>query len=167
MTPRHVISAALMRQHREICGAVEIFIRKLEVGDIQTDLIAAMLDALRRHIYLEEVFLFPPLREAGISTPIVAMMREHGQLWATMESLSELLSDPDDSPRLRAACNRLLEQLHRHSFKEEPVIYLHANYDLPASTREELTTFILTGRIPEGWVCQQATSRNSTHRRLR
>lgn len=154
--PRHVISVALMRKRREISAAIELFIEKLEDGSMQTELIVAMLDALRQHIYLEEVFLFPPIRETGIVMPVVAMMREHGQLWATMENLTQLLTDPEDSPRLKAACNQLLDQLHKHNFKEEPVIYLHANYDLPASTSAELTRFVVTGRVPEGWVCQQA-----------
>lgn len=147
-----------MRQHREIGAAIEFFIETLEGGSMQTELIAAMLEVLRRHIYLEEVFLFPPIREAGIVMPIVVMMREHGQLWATMESLTQLLTDPEDSPRLKATCNQLLEQLRNHNFKEEPAIYLHANHDLPASTSADLTRFVDTGRIPEGWVCQQAKS---------
>ncbi len=155
---RHLIAAALMRQHREIGAAIEVFIEKLEDGSMQTELMGVMLEALRGHIYLEEVFLFPPIREAGIVMPIVVMMREHGQLWATMESLTQLLTDPEDSPRLKATCNQLLDQLHKHSFKEEPAIYLHANYDLPASTSAELTRFVDTGRVPEGWICQQAKS---------
>lgn len=123
---------------------------------MQTDLMAVMLEALRQHIYLEEVFLFPPIREAGIVMPIVGMMREHGQLWATMEHLAELLTDPEDSPRLKVTCDQLLDQLHKHSFNEEPAIYLHANYDLPATTNAELTRFVATGRLPERWKCQQA-----------
>jgi regulator of cell morphogenesis and NO signaling len=155
---RHPISAALMRQHREIGAAIEFFIEKLEGGSTQTELVAAMLEALRRHIYLEEVFLFPPIREAGIVVPIIAMMREHGQLWATMESLTQLLTELEDSPRLKATCTQLLDQLHKHSFTEEPAIYLHANYELSASTSEELTRFVVTGRLPEGWICQRAKS---------
>jgi regulator of cell morphogenesis and NO signaling len=153
---RHVISTALMRQHREIGAAIGLFIELLEAGRMQTELMAATLEALRRHIYLEEVFLFPPIRDAGIVMPILGMLREHGQLWATMESLAELLTDPEDSPRRKAACHQLLDQLHTHSFNEEPAIYLHANYELPASTNAELARFVATGRLPEGWKCQEA-----------
>ena len=155
---RHVISAALMRRHREIGAAIDFFIEKLDGGRLQIELMAALLQALRRHIYLEEVFLFPPIREAGIVMPIVMMMREHGQLWAMMENLTQLLDDPLDSPRLKASCDQLLDQLHKHNFKQEPSIYLHANYELPASTSADLTKFVVTGRVPEGWVCQQAKS---------
>lgn len=153
---REVISAALMRRHREIGAAIESFIEKLDGGSMRPDLLAATLEALRGHIYLEEVFLFPPIRETGIATPIFAMVREHGELWETMETLTQLLTDPEDSPRLEATCEQLLDQLHKHSFNEEPVIYLHTNYELPAATRAELTRFVATGRVPEGWVCQEA-----------
>ncbi|ORA20383.1 hemerythrin domain-containing protein [Mycobacterium arosiense] len=155
---RRLNLAALLRQHREIGAAIQSFIAKLEAGGMQTELVTAMLDALRQHIYLEEVFLFPPLRDAGIMMPIVVMTREHGQLWETMENLSQLLDDPADGPPLEAMCDRLLGQLRAHSFNEEPAIYLHANYDLPASTSAELTRFVATGRLPEGWKCRQAKS---------
>jgi hemerythrin-like domain-containing protein len=145
-----------MRQHREIGAAIATFIEILQRGSLRTSQVAAMLEVLRRHIYVEEVFLFPAIREAGIVIPIVAMMREHGQLWATMESLTQLLTEPEDSPRLKAACTQLLDQLHKHSFNEEPAIYLHANYEFSSSTSAELTRFVATGRLPEGWTCQQA-----------
>lgn len=154
-----MISAALLRKHREIDSAIKLFIERLEAGSMQTELVAATLEMLRQHIYLEEVFLFPPIREAGIVMPILGMMREHGQLWATMERAAELLTDPEEGPRLKATCGQLLDQLHTHSFNEEPAIYLHANYALPASTSAELTRFAATGRLPEGWKCQEATSR--------
>jgi hemerythrin-like domain-containing protein len=152
------LSAELTREHREIDDAIETFIEKLDGGSVQAELMTDTLEALRRHIYLEEVFLFPPLREAGIVMPIFVMMREHGQLWHTMGELAELLADGNDSQRLRDTCRQLLDQLHQHNSKEEPVIYPNADTDLPPHTSAELTRFIETGRTPEGWVCQQANA---------
>ena len=152
------LSAELTREHREIDNAIEAFIEKLDRGSVQAELMTDTLEALRRHIYLEEVFLFPPLREAGIVMPIFVMMREHGQLWHTMGELAELLADGNDSQRLRDTCRQLLDQLHQHNSKEEPVIYPNADADLPPHTSAELTRFIETGRTPEGWVCQQANA---------
>lgn len=154
--PDRVLSAELMRQHREIGAAIECFVEKLDGGDRQPELLRATMDALRRHIYLEETFLFPPIRKAGIMMPVFVMMREHGELWRTMEALTRLLADRTGGPLLDATCNQLLDQLHGHNFKEEPVVYLHADYDLPAPTSAQLTRFVVTGRIPDGWVCQQA-----------
>ncbi|BBY37965.1 hemerythrin [Mycobacterium mantenii] len=159
--PGEVLSAALMRQHREVNAEIELFIEKLGADGLQPELLTSMLEALRRHIYLEEVFVFPPIRETGIVMPIFVMMREHGQLWRTMETLAPLLADGRDSLRLKDTCNQLLDQLHRHNFKEEPLVYLHADYHLPAPTSAELSRFLVTGCIPDGWVCQQAGTKRS------
>lgn len=156
-----VLSAELMRQHREIGTAIECLIAELDGGDPQPESLRATLDALRRHIYLEETFLFPPIRKAGIMMPIFVMMREHGELWRTMETLTQLLADGTDTRRLADSRGQLLDQLHGHDFKVEPVIYLHADCDLPAPTSAQLTRFVVTGRIPDGWVCQQASRKRA------
>ncbi len=156
---RLVLSAALEREHCEIDREIETFIQKLDSGSVQTDALTAALEALRRHIYLEETFVFPPIREAGMTMPIFVMMREHGQLWQTMDTLTHLLAEGDDTRRLELTCHHLLDQLHRHNTKEEPIIYPHADTDLPPHTSAELTRFIRTGRAPEGWVCRQAGAR--------
>ncbi len=90
------LSAELTREHREIDAALQAFIEKLDCGSVQTESLTGTLEALRRHIYLEEVFLFPPLRDAGVVMPIFVMMREHGQLWQTMDALTDLLADGHD-----------------------------------------------------------------------
>lgn len=154
--PSPTLAAELTREHREIDVAIETFIEKLDRGGTQHELLTGTLEALRRHIYLEEVFLFPPLRDAGIVMPIFVMMREHGQLWRTMDELTDLLADGKDSGRLRDTCAQLLDQLHQHNSKEEPVIYPSADTELPPQTSAELSRFIETGRAPDGWVCQHA-----------
>ncbi|OBH37635.1 hemerythrin [Mycobacterium intracellulare] len=152
------LSAELTREHHEIDDAIETFIEKLDCGSVQRELMTDTLEALRRHIYLEEVFLFPPLREGGMVMPIFVMMREHGQLWHTMATLTDLLAAGDDSQRLRDTCKQLLDQLQQHNSKEEPVIYPSADTDLPSHTSAELARFIETGRTPDGWECQQANA---------
>lgn len=152
------LSAELTREHREIDDEIEAFIEKLDCGSLQRELLTDTLEALRRHIYPEEVFLFPPLRDAGIVMPIFVMMREHGQLWHTMDALTHLLADGKDTQRLRDTCTQLLDQLQQHNSKEEPVIYPNADTGLPPQTSAELTRFIETGRTPEGWVGQQANA---------
>lgn len=159
--PDRVLSAELMRQHREIGTAIECFIEALDGGNRQPELLRATIDGLRRHIYLEEIFLFPPIRKAGIMMPVFVMMREHGELWRTMETLTQLLAAGTGSPRLEDTCEQLLDQIHRHNFKVEPVVYLHTDYDLPAPTSAQLNRFVVTGRIPDGWVCQQAGTKRA------
>jgi regulator of cell morphogenesis and NO signaling len=156
--PGLTLSAALEREHREIDTGIETFIEKLECGSVQPELLTTALEALRRHIYLEEAILFPPIRAAGMVMPIFVMMREHGQLWRTMDTLTDLLADGNDERALADTSGQLLDQLHQHNSEEEPIIYPHADTDLPAHTSAELTRFIKTGRTPDGWVCQQASA---------
>ncbi len=151
-----VLSVVLEREHHEIDSGITTFIEKLDGGWVQPEPLSAALEALRRHIYLEEIILFPPIREAGLTMPIFVMMREHGELWRTMGALTDLLADGADSEQLRDTCRQLLGQLEQHNSKEEPIIYPHADTDLPAQVSAELARFIETGRTPDGWVCQQA-----------
>lgn len=151
-----VLSVVLERQHREIDSGIETFIEKLNAGGLQPEPLTPVLEALRRHIYLEEAILFPPIREAGMVMPTFVMMREHGELWRTMDILSTLLADRVDDEQVRDTCRQLLAQLHQHNSKEEPVIYPHADTDLPPQVSAEAARFIRTGCIPDGWICQHA-----------
>jgi regulator of cell morphogenesis and NO signaling len=155
MTDRD-ISVVLEREHHEIDRGVEAFIAMLDGGHVQVERLNAAMDALRRHIYLEETLLFPPIREAGMAMPIFVMMREHGELWRTIGSLNDLLVDGAGVGPLRNICYRLLGQLKQHNSKEEPIIYHRADAELPAQVGAELARFIEAGTIPDGWVCQDA-----------
>lgn len=150
------LSAALEREHHEIDAGIKTFIDHLAEGTLQPVPLVNALQALQRHIYLEEVLLFPPLREAGLAMPIFVMMREHGQLWRITETLMGFVDAGADSGRVLHVCRDLLAELDQHNMKEEPVIYPHADTDLPAQTRTELARFIEDGRTPQGWVCQHA-----------
>ena len=154
--PEEAPSAVLEREHREIDSGIVTFIENLARGSLQPEPLTAALEALRRHIYVEEVFLFPPLRDTRLVMPVFVMMREHGELWRTMDTLTDQLAAGTDSERLLDTCCHLLSQLEQHNSKEEPVIYPHADTDLPPQVSAELLRFIQTGRIPDGWVCQQA-----------
>lgn len=154
--PSGVLSATLERAHHEIDSGIEAFIEKLDGDCVQPEPLSAALDALRRHIYLEEAILFPPIRELGMTMPIFVMMREHGEMWRTMGVLTDLLVEGADREQLRDTCLRLLDRLEQHNAKEEPIIYPHADTDLPAHVSAELARFIEIGRTPDGWVCQQA-----------
>lgn len=154
--PDETLSVVLEREHHEIDRGIEAFIDKLAGGCVQPEPLSAAVEALRRHIYLEETFLFPPIREAGMVMPILVMLREHGELWRTMGVLADLLADRADSEQLRDTCHQLLAQLEQHNSKEEPIIYPHADTDLPPQVSAELARFIETGRRPDGWICQQA-----------
>ncbi len=153
MTETVKLSTLLEREHRDIDAGIEEF-RDGERVDPAP--LTRALAALRRHIYLEEEFLFPGLKPAGLMAPIFVMLREHGELWQTMDRLeSELASSPGEDKTV-TICKELLEQLDQHNSKEEPIIYPQADTALAPETEERLRHFLDAGKIPDGWVCERA-----------
>lgn len=63
------LSAALEHEHRDIDGGIEEHAAQLRTGSADPAPIVRAMAGLRRHIYLEEEFIFPPLREAGMMMP--------------------------------------------------------------------------------------------------
>lgn len=151
------LRAALEREHREIDRAIETYLASIVEGERRAQSLAGGMHALRRHIFLEEEFLFPPLRAAGFVAPIFVMLREHGELWRTMDSIEAALA-AETADSLVPECRWLLAQLEKHNSKEEPIIYPHADKVLGAPASAELRTFLESGRMPEDWVCAQAAA---------
>jgi regulator of cell morphogenesis and NO signaling len=149
---RPTLRAVLEREHHEIDADID---RVLE-DPTATDSLARAFTALRRHIYLEEEYLFPPLRAGGLMAPVLVMLREHGDLWAALDEIDELVatgaSGPDLAPRLES----LLDLLDQHNAKEEPIVYAAADQTLDADTVAEINQLVETSTLPDGWVCQQA-----------
>lgn len=154
--PATTLGAALEREHRDIDGGIEEFIAHSTDGAGDPAPLVRAMTGLRRHIYLEEEFLFPPLKAAGMMMPIFVMLREHGQLWATMAGLDEALAEPVDAAAVAAARDVLTTQLAAHNGKEEPIIYPYADTGLSEPTSVQLREFLATGLTPPGWVCHAA-----------
>jgi hemerythrin-like domain-containing protein len=151
------LADALEREHREIDGGIEEYTAALDRGDADTTPLLRAMGGLRRHIYLEEEFLFPPLKEAGMTMPIFVMLREHGELWDTMDGLDALLTATTASGALQDACRELLAKLDSHNSKEEPIIYPQADAVLEPEANGRLHAFLAEGRMPEGWRCEKAS----------
>jgi iron-sulfur cluster repair protein YtfE (RIC family) len=149
------LTQALEHEHHEIDAGIETFLEGLALGESRAGDLARAIDALRRHIYLEEEFLFPPLRAAGMLPPVLVMLREHGEIWRSLDAI--LAMDPDaDGVGARERCGELLSQLASHNAKEEPIIYPQGDAVLSDEAKRELHTCIDEGRTPDGWVCAQA-----------
>src|SRR5690606_25892344 len=117
------LAAAFTREHQQIDAGIEEYL----AGSSSTHepmrraqpLLTAM-EALRRHIYLEEEIVFPPLPQGPLMMPLMVMCREHGELWRRMEDLSVILEgDSADTARMETACAELLVLLDTHNSKEE------------------------------------------------
>lgn len=152
-----VLSEELTHEHREIDAGIEAFVAGLGNGEVNPEPLTKAFADLRRHIWLEEEFLFPPLRQAGLMMPVMVMLREHGELWQAMAAIDELVAaGSTDHEQVRGHCTTILSQLNEHNTKEEPIIYPHAETDLSEDAAAELIDFWKTGELPPGWVCQQA-----------
>jgi regulator of cell morphogenesis and NO signaling len=159
------LQEALTHEHHEVDAAIEAFVASLEEGTVDEPGLQRTLTALRRHIYLEEEVVFPPVQRAGLVMPVLVMLREHGKLWRTMDRLESLVADlrgdvPAVEPARRtevlAACRDLLSQLDGHNAKEEPIVYPHVGSDLSAAEQATLAELLESGTTPDGWTCQRA-----------
>ncbi len=144
------LAAALEREHHDIDEGIAAFTAAL--GDPGP--LTRAIWALRRHIYLEEEFLFPLLGEAepGLRAPVLVMLREHAQIWAALDALEH---EPAPGAAL-VLCRQLTVRLLHHNLKEERVLYPRADHALPPPTAARLRAFIGSGELPEGWVCAKA-----------
>ena len=150
------LGAALEREHREIDQAIESYISGSTAGENPVEPLVVAIRALRRHIYLEEAFLFPPLRDAGLMAPVFVMLREHGQMWKTMDALDSTVRSGTSHASVLDSCYALAGQLRAHNPKEEQILYPLADTALTASANAALEAFIASGQTPEGWVCEGA-----------
>jgi regulator of cell morphogenesis and NO signaling len=147
-----IVRAALEHEHREIDRSIEDFIADRSRPADATAQLRRALAELRRHIYVEEEFLFPPLRAAGMLGPVLVMLSEHRDLWRTMTELERGLADGATRAEVEGTARTLLAQLDRHNSKEEPIIYGQADALLPVEDRTELRDR-LADDMPAGWAC--------------
>jgi iron-sulfur cluster repair protein YtfE (RIC family) len=147
------LADALEREHHEIDRGIEAFAAGPVTRDRDAEPLRAAIRALRRHIYLEEEFLFPPLREAGLVAPVFVMLREHAQMWTTLDALEREL---DTGAAGLTLCHQLIIQLQHHNTKEEKILYPQADQVLTASASTRLKAFLAAGELPTGWVCAKA-----------
>ncbi|WP_205719044.1 hemerythrin domain-containing protein [Actinomadura geliboluensis] len=146
------LAAALEREHHEIDEGIEVFTADPVAGERDREPLARAVRALRRHIYLEEELLFPALHAAGLMAPVLVMLREHGEMWGTLDALDDA---PDDDAAL-TLCRRLNVQLLHHNMKEEKILYPELERVVPEPQEERLRAFLQTGEMPADWVCVRA-----------
>jgi iron-sulfur cluster repair protein YtfE (RIC family) len=149
------LAVALEREHRQVDAGLSVFLTELDAGRVDADRLETVLEALRRHIYLEERILFPPIRHGGMAMPVAVMMTEHGTIWRAMDALTACVS-AGDSDRIGVAGRHLLDHLAEHNAKEEDVIYPAAGTGLEPEQAAELADFIATGLMPDFWECLEA-----------
>lgn len=150
------LAAALEQEHHDIDAGIAAFTAGLASEDRGRQSLARAIQALRRHIYLEEEFLFPLLHaaEPGLVAPVLVMLREHAQLWRTLDSLAHELTASTGAEL--PLCRQLTAQLLHHNLKEEKILYPRADEVLTAPAATRLRAFLASGDLPGGWVCLRA-----------
>lgn len=149
------VDAALEREHREIDAGITGFSSEELSSEERRGGLRRAIDALRRHIYLEEEFLFPPM-QADLAIPTMVMLREHGEIWRSLDEIEAQLDRDDSEDSMLPACRRLMILLASHNGKEEPIFYANADEALSPDEGSELKGKIDSARMPLGWTCRQA-----------
>ena len=148
------LTDALEREHHEIDAGLEAFGEALARGRVAAEAFGPAADALRRHIYLEEEHLFPPLRARGLFGPITVMIREHADIWPLLDVIEAGIADGAPAEAMGETFRQLTSLLEEHNFKEERIVYPSADQSLPEAEAAEMHTLIEDASMPEGWRCQ-------------
>lgn len=150
------LGAALEREHHEIDAGIEGFSSDGLNDDERVASLKRAIDALRRHIFLEEEYLFPPMQK-DLAIPTMVMLREHGEIWRSLDGIEAQLERDRSEDSLQEACRQLLVQLDQHNSKEEPIFYEVADSTLSTAENSVLKDLLEDSEMPEGWVCRKAT----------
>lgn len=151
-----MLASALEQEHRDIDAGIEAYTAARDQGGDDVPALRRAMGALRRHIYLEEEFIFPTLKAGGLMAPVWVMLREHGEMWAVLDRIDAGLDDGATADAIATDCKTLLELTEAHNEKEEPVIYPHVDSALDDDAQSRLWTFLDSGSTPDGWVCERA-----------
>jgi regulator of cell morphogenesis and NO signaling len=145
------ISAALEEEHRQFDEELATFRAGLVDGKWLT---LPGAQTLRRHIYLEEEFLFPELRRSGLEAPVMVMVREHGEIWSVLDTIEDAAAAAMDTTLAREACDRLSDLLAEHNLKEERILYPAADRLISPESAASLRTAVKSASLPPEWQCE-------------
>lgn len=151
---------ALELEHGEIDRDIDRYLTTSNEGGRDDASLLRAITALRRHIYIEEEFLFPALPDPALAAPTFVMLREHGQMWQLLDSLEhEIRRSDGDGAEATQLCRQLIVQLQHHNRKEERIIYAAAAATVAPEASGRISQHSRSTReAPLGWVCVKARS---------
>lgn len=145
--------ALLTEQHHIIDAGIE----GLVDGSGSRQELADAIYLLRRHIYVEEEYLFPALaKKARFSMALAQMKYEHGDMWPHLEKAVALLQDNAPLDDLFEPAKELMELLQVHNLKEEEALYSTADLYVEDDNNPPLADLFESNDIPDGWQCLRA-----------
>lgn len=146
------LTEAFEDEHHRIDTGIADFVDSVESGRPDAEALYVALEDLRRHIYLEEDHLFPPVRSGALTAALMVMVHEHGVIWRLMDAAEDAVAA--DPVAAAAHCRQLLTVLADHNMKEEPVVYPEADRTLLGPEAAELLDLLETETLPGGWICE-------------
>ncbi len=149
------LHAVLAEDFPDIERAICDFLVQRGGADGATRNLRTAMETLRRHIYLEEEFLFPALAEADWAGPVFAMSKEHCELWSTLDRMEEHLSTQSPLREQQDVCRILRAEVERHLSKEDPIVFGHAEEALSPEGQSDLRHFAENLARPPGWQCRE------------
>ncbi len=143
----------LAAQHR----VMELGISGLVDGSGSRQELSEAVYLLRRHIYVEEAFLFPVIdQDQGRWMALAQMQSDHGAMWPHIESAITLLQANALLDNLVPAAQAMLKLLEGHDSREELAIYSVGDRYVTDANHPPLETLFATTEIPPGWRCLRA-----------
>lgn len=140
-------SNLLAVQHRQIDEGISGIVE----GTGEPQALAAALQLLREHVYLEEAVLFPPLAKEGLTMPVFVMKREHGEMWPLIVKLEAACVAGASADEMRDDAVWLMRRLKVHNPKEEQIVYAAADRYEPAHPDAPLLPAMAAAHMPDGW----------------
>jgi hemerythrin-like domain-containing protein len=139
------ITAALSADHRCADQLFEAARQAAEGAEWSTSkrFYGEFLQALKRHMAIEEDVLFPAFEQAtGVDAgPTVVMRDEHRQLLAMLDRIGAAIA-ACDVQSLRRSAQAFAQVMAAHSAKEEKVLYPMCDRVLAASGDETLSRIL-------------------------
>ncbi len=143
----------LAGQHR----VMELGIGGLVDGSGSREELSEAVYLLRRHIYVEEAFLFPIIKQdQGRWMALAQMQSDHGDMWPHIESAIYLLQANAPLDDLFPAAQAMLKLLEVHDQREETAIYSVADRYVADANYPSLESLFAATEIPPGWRCLRA-----------
>lgn len=149
------VGQQLEHDHHRIDQGFALFSQSLTEPDIDRESFDTAAQALRHHIYVEEVFHFPVLRAAGMLAPVLVMLREHGQIWDLLDAAASAL-DNNDRAAAQQLWFRLASALEQHNFKEERILYPAGDQKILPADAVLIAETLEDGETPLAWTCEMA-----------
>lgn len=148
------ITELLEWEHEWIDARFRRFQEALAKGRIEAAPLEEAVEALHRHMYVEEDILFPAVEAHGLTGPTAVMAEEHGEICRLLGEIQGQVQAGAEPQEVLGTFRALHQVLGEHNVKEEQVLYPTSDRVLGQENPEQMTRRLREARAPEGWTCR-------------